>query len=529
MDWASPSAEGLMDPDYPAAHSMDTTWFAVDRQGHVAVFSTGQLGAVAAHAPGPEDAAEAYDRLQEIGPHTTLLYDRSPAAAPHADIITIHTWWPDVRIDDDEQLLMFLPSLAPVASELTRGDCRLVRATDGVAVLWRRLSQERGDALHAARMCLHCRMHWADLYSKPGRAQMGERGVYVYDQLDCYSAAGLYARTEAPHEPLRIAELPRAAQSVVGRVRFDHLSFVEQALIQPMSHMPCVTWTPDWVGSDGKTLHHNRETGDDGDSQTAADYPAAHSMDTDWFAVDQDGHVAVFETGATGAVPTVAHLERRDELIADPFDVLAEIQRSRTTLTEPVYDLAVLGTPRLPTACGHYGQITDRRIRHSNTLMFLPTLDPVEREIDAGWARPVRASEGAAVIWRVLPAHTFARLHDGGLCRYCETRWRSLFEDQATEPAQVGLFHYDQPVYWCATAYYRDSSPLQPLHVSELGDSVCALVERMRFLEIRFQETPYIQPLELVPCYMWGPEWLASDGQTVCGANEAKDGSADGR
>ena len=33
------------------------------------------------------------------------------------------------------------------------------------------------------------------------------------------------------------------------------------------------------------------------------DYPAAHSMDTTWFAVDADGHLAVFDSGEDGAVP----------------------------------------------------------------------------------------------------------------------------------------------------------------------------------------------------------------------------------
>ena len=33
-----------MDADYPAAHSMDTHWFAVDKDGHVGLFSTGEVG-----------------------------------------------------------------------------------------------------------------------------------------------------------------------------------------------------------------------------------------------------------------------------------------------------------------------------------------------------------------------------------------------------------------------------------------------------------------------------------------------------
>ena len=35
-----------MDMDFPAAHSMDTVWFAVDRDGHVACFDSSEDGTV---------------------------------------------------------------------------------------------------------------------------------------------------------------------------------------------------------------------------------------------------------------------------------------------------------------------------------------------------------------------------------------------------------------------------------------------------------------------------------------------------
>lgn len=44
-----------MDTDFPAAHSMDTAWYAVDRDGHVGIFVTGSEGAL------PEAAAAADD------------------------------------------------------------------------------------------------------------------------------------------------------------------------------------------------------------------------------------------------------------------------------------------------------------------------------------------------------------------------------------------------------------------------------------------------------------------------------------
>jgi hypothetical protein len=54
------------------------------------------------------------------------------------------------------------------------------------------------------------------------------------------------------------------------------------------------------------------------------DFPAAHSMDTQWYAVDQEGHVAVFVTGENGHVPTTA----RDD------DVLWQLQQLRQPQTE---------------------------------------------------------------------------------------------------------------------------------------------------------------------------------------------------
>ena len=36
------------------------------------------------------------------------------------------------------------------------------------------------------------------------------------------------------------------------------------------------------------------------------DYPAAHSMDTHWFAIDKDGQVGLFFTAETGYLPNEA-------------------------------------------------------------------------------------------------------------------------------------------------------------------------------------------------------------------------------
>lgn len=52
------------------------------------------------------------------------------------------------------------------------------------------------------------------------------------------------------------------------------------------------------------------------------DFPAAHSMDTEWFAVDDAGHVAVFDSYEGGAVPEDAAPASVEE---DPVDVSAAV------------------------------------------------------------------------------------------------------------------------------------------------------------------------------------------------------------
>ena len=43
------------------------------------------------------------------------------------------------------------------------------------------------------------------------------------------------------------------------------------------------------------------------------DFPAAHSMDSCWFAVDEAGHVGFFDTGEGGALPTADEFPKGGE------------------------------------------------------------------------------------------------------------------------------------------------------------------------------------------------------------------------
>src|SRR5947209_16298751 len=102
-----------------------------------------------------------------------------------------------------------------------------------------------------------------------------------------------------------------------------------------------------------------------------ADFPAAHSMDTSFFAVDKDGHVAHFSTGEAGAAPMEAGLE-------DPDAALREIARL-VPAGEVVYDLEGRLLPG--PLNGGRGNHALHMAGHGSLLMFLDTLDPVADEV----------------------------------------------------------------------------------------------------------------------------------------------------
>jgi hypothetical protein len=47
------------------------------------------------------------------------------------------------------------------------------------------------------------------------------------------------------------------------------------------------------------------------------DFPSAHSMDTRWYAVDQAGHIAMFDSGENGHVPESAESDIDSEMFRD--------------------------------------------------------------------------------------------------------------------------------------------------------------------------------------------------------------------
>ena len=224
---------------------------------------------------------------------------------------------------------------------------------------------------------------------------------------------------------------------------------------------------------------------------------------TDWFAVDRCGHLALLDSGISGAVPGGA--KHDDSAVAT---LLAALARS-APVTEPVFEVEGRLLPGLEIGGD------DLHVPESSgpVLAFVPSLSEVSAELALGEAQPVRAAFGAAVIFDRLPAMASARLHGpGGLCLGC-------FPEQAADridPSQFGLYSYRHLCdSWLAGPYGRRTRPSVSLLVHQLPLELRSKFTALRFERVCFGEAAHLQPLDHFRCHATPPAWLDVDGKTV--------------
>jgi hypothetical protein len=236
------------------------------------------------------------------------------------------------------------------------------------------------------------------------------------------------------------------------------------------------------------------------------DYPASHSMDTTWFCVDRDGHVAAFDSGEAGAAPENV---RQDE----GYELVRQLSRLLPA-GEFAYDLAGRIRPGEPEPQKHYSaQFPEGSGRDQLYLMFLNSLDPVNK-VEAGRVRQVRAHSGLAVVIRNPGKKLIKQLHESGACLGCFWHWERL-DPEFPDAGQLGLYSYSHLCEnWISGPYGREKVPLKPIHVDQLPPIIRNAVKQIR-LNLRFAETPYIQPLEHIPCASWETAWLSFDCKTI--------------
>ncbi|AFY94581.1 hypothetical protein [Chamaesiphon minutus] len=250
--------------DFPAAHSMDTTWFAIDADGCVGIFNSGEGGAVPADLPTVPGAIEFESELVEILiSNDGRLIDRGSidlefilqSMSQENLLLGIHESEQKAHSDRAANCGLFLLlSTAAVISEIEEQAYKL-----SFSPIIIELHREKDSIISYTS---HCEVGWLKKAIASGLVLAGSKefdleyhlnilGWYSYDCHKQYPAT--YDRENPPTKPIYFKDLPPEISNRMRLINFPNLKFADTSSIQPIEHMPCATWgTEEWKGTDGE-------------------------------------------------------------------------------------------------------------------------------------------------------------------------------------------------------------------------------------------------------------------------------------
>jgi hypothetical protein len=254
-----------------------------------------------------------------------------------------------------------------------------------------------------------------------------------------------------------------------------------------------------------------------------------HSMDTEWFAVDKVGRVAMFDSGEPGAVPKVflsAHFSQYsygeffDSLITAPSgQSLLDLRDFFEAGPGKVFGMLKDGEPYSKPLAQRETSVDE--LRQAHRLLQRPSLfRRYKHLIDAVcWCRdeaglkalgkdakrlPV---DGHTVAWVwSFPANRVFKLFEKGIILSI------LLEEYYPAPQRFGLYVYDNNDYDCGP-YQRNALPANPIRVDDLPDSPRETCGHVVFREVDFDQAEKIQPAEFFECEAWSEIWVGVDGE----------------
>jgi hypothetical protein len=231
--------------DYPAAHSMDTDWFAVDGEGNVALFRSGEEGAVPAHAGFAQDSGSHFleqlvmEAAAEIWSSGSVRDRHCHVHEPAAE-----DWQREMfgavlflRRRPDRQLGRFGDD--KLAPRIALKDETLYPVYSGI------LRPDVYEQLHADGVCAGC-----------GCLHLGRLANLGVFEFECNEyGVPPYGRTSAPQRPVRVDEMPLALRELLRNKRLSTAIFAQSSKIQPIEHVPCETYggADTYIGTDGET------------------------------------------------------------------------------------------------------------------------------------------------------------------------------------------------------------------------------------------------------------------------------------
>lgn len=264
------------------------------------------------------------------------------------------------------------------------------------------------------------------------------------------------------------------------------------------------------------------------------DFPAAHSMDTEWFAIDEQGHVGHFETGEAGSVPNEA-LTNHDGgdsgftqaiLSLTPNDGIEYYIDDLVALPGgPVFEYSWESKIYESRALSNVKYIFAALLLLDNESLFSSTSE-LPREPALGLLSRILGKQPPKTpkpikINRVLNSQHILGYIDSTLEIETLENWIRLglikraWINHGIEASRVGIFcyeHGDAFENWISGPYFRMSAPKHPLKFDSLPESLRQLIRGAQLRDTNFMRAVAVDPHDAGECSSWEQRWISLDG-----------------
>jgi hypothetical protein len=258
-----------------------------------------------------------------------------------------------------------------------------------------------------------------------------------------------------------------------------------------------------------------------------SDFPAAHSMDTDWFAIDADGNIGVFQSGEGGAVPKSnsglrGHL--KIENLEDLFTLMAKDYPYRFVPIKTSSQVLVksLSLKKLQESIDSWISFSSRNTSYEDsttceysemkiydTLLLLSSEDVISQleieNIDDAFGLHF-AGEMRVIFVSHCSIPMLQSLVDEG--KVLAGREASIFDF-------VGLLGFYN--YVCGKQssfpYKLVGKPINPLSLVDIPEQIHELIEGNKFSNLNFNDKKSLQPIEHTECNGYGIWWMDEKGE----------------
>jgi hypothetical protein len=245
--------------NYPAAHSMDTDWFAVDADGNIGIFVSSEAGAVPKSLQKSIDFEEFISKLPRNDRGIVQFATNGSVIIQDNNLDLL---WEDVYLS--EQVANDINKIFKDRKEVGTTYNLILKLTSESVIdellpdVWGQFSGS--EVIVYMEQCLTSKMKYL---MEAGKILGGCSDICPFENAHFFGlfpfrhdfgAPAPYKRRKAPDNPLIIDMLSPDVQELFNMVHLDRIRFAEVAEVQPIEHTECRTW-----GSDDWWLDTKRE------------------------------------------------------------------------------------------------------------------------------------------------------------------------------------------------------------------------------------------------------------------------------